>query len=90
LLLLLLLLLLLFLLLFCLFPFSIDTYVARLLKEKGGRITLIPLNRLAVKEPTYPRTETTLPLIDRLKFKPTFRKAFLHVRFYIYFFSSVG
>lgn len=39
----------------------------------------MPLNKLAVKESQYPLTETTVPLIERLKFKAMFRKAFLHV-----------
>lgn len=56
-----------------------SSYFVRLNKEKAGRVTFMPLNKLAVKEPSYPRTETTLPMIDRLKFKSMFRKAFLHV-----------
>lgn len=56
----------------------------RLNKEKAGRVTFMPLNKLAVKEPSYPRTETTLPIIDRLKFKSVFRKAFLHVSFLLF------
>eukprot|EP01127_Copromyxa_protea_P019957 TRINITY_DN6581_c0_g1_i2.p1 TRINITY_DN6581_c0_g1~~TRINITY_DN6581_c0_g1_i2.p1 ORF type:complete len:642 (-),score=188.91 TRINITY_DN6581_c0_g1_i2:1326-3023(-) len=68
-----------------LFNFVVDTdataskLLEMLNKEKAGRVTFMPLNKLAIKEPTYPRTETTLPIIDRLKFKSMFRKAFLHI-----------
>eukprot|EP01125_Pyxidicula_operculata_P020338 TRINITY_DN7501_c0_g1_i1.p1 TRINITY_DN7501_c0_g1~~TRINITY_DN7501_c0_g1_i1.p1 ORF type:complete len:658 (-),score=179.46 TRINITY_DN7501_c0_g1_i1:792-2645(-) len=48
-------------------------------KEKAGRVTFMPLNKLMVKEPTYPKTETTMPMIERLLFKPMYRKAMLHV-----------
>eukprot|EP01126_Amoeba_proteus_P045540 TRINITY_DN5103_c0_g1_i12.p1 TRINITY_DN5103_c0_g1~~TRINITY_DN5103_c0_g1_i12.p1 ORF type:complete len:879 (-),score=294.76 TRINITY_DN5103_c0_g1_i12:265-2832(-) len=68
-----------------LFNFVVDTdktagkLLEILQKEKAGRVTLMPLNKLEVKESNYPRTETTLPIIDRLNFKNMFRKAFLHI-----------
>jgi len=51
----------------------------RLNREKAGRVTFMPLNKLNVKDSKFPRTDSAVPLIERLKFKPSYRKAFLHV-----------
>lgn len=53
--------------------------INRLEKDKAGRVTFIPLNKLEASEPTYPRTQTSVPLIERLTFNSAYRKAFIQV-----------
>lgn len=48
-------------------------------KEKTGRMTFMPLNRLKPKIPVFPRTEDTQPLIDQLAFDSKYTKAFQQV-----------
>jgi structural maintenance of chromosome 3 (chondroitin sulfate proteoglycan 6) len=48
-------------------------------KERGGRVTFMPLNRLKPKQPTYPSNEDALPLISRLEYDQKFHPAMLQV-----------
>jgi structural maintenance of chromosome 3 (chondroitin sulfate proteoglycan 6) len=50
-----------------------------MMKEKTGRVTFMPLNRLKPKVPVFPQTEDTQPLIDQLAFDPKYTKAFQQV-----------
>jgi len=60
-----------------------DDITARLLEElnrqKAGRVTFMPLNKLKTKESDLPSNEDVIPMISRLKFRPQYRKAFLQV-----------
>lgn len=60
-----------------------DDTAARILeelnKENGGRVTFMPLNKLNFKTPAMPTTEDAQPMLDELKFKTTFKKAFQQV-----------
>ncbi|KAG0223701.1 Structural maintenance of chromosomes protein 3 [Actinomortierella wolfii] len=48
-------------------------------KEKAGRVTFMPLNRLHPKENTYPEASDAIPLIKKLKYDPKYSKAFEQV-----------
>jgi structural maintenance of chromosome 3 (chondroitin sulfate proteoglycan 6) len=48
-------------------------------KEKGGRVTFMPLNRLHPKPVDYPSTDDVIPMIDKLKFDPKHKKAFQQI-----------
>jgi structural maintenance of chromosome 3 (chondroitin sulfate proteoglycan 6) len=48
-------------------------------KEKVGRVTFMPLNRLAVKDVPLPDSPDVKPMISELKFKPVLQKAFQQV-----------
>lgn len=50
-----------------------------MLKEKTGRVTFMPLNRLKPKDVTYPNAPDAIPLIDKLRFDPQHSKAFRQV-----------
>ncbi|GJJ08490.1 hypothetical protein Clacol_002708 [Clathrus columnatus] len=50
-----------------------------MLKEKTGRVTFMPLNRLKPKPINYPQAPDAIPLIDKIRFDETHRKAFLQV-----------
>ena len=51
-----------------------------MLKEKTGRVTFMPLNRLKPKPPTsVPPAQDALPLIDKIRFDATHQKAFQQV-----------
>ncbi|KAF8989039.1 P-loop containing nucleoside triphosphate hydrolase protein [Cyathus striatus] len=50
-----------------------------MLKEKTGRVTFMPLNRLKPKNPPAPNAQDAEPLIDKLRFDPMFEKAFQQV-----------
>lgn len=50
-----------------------------MLKEKTGRVTFMPLNRLKPKPVTFPQAPDAIPLIDKLKFDELHRKAFQQV-----------
>jgi structural maintenance of chromosome 3 (chondroitin sulfate proteoglycan 6) len=50
-----------------------------MMKEKTGRVTFMPLNRLKPHVPNFPQTEETQPLIDQLAFDPRYTKAFQQV-----------
>lgn len=45
-------------------------------REKSGRVTFMPLNRIKVKDVAYPETKDALPAIKRLRFDPKLEKAF--------------
>src|SRR5688572_11717130 len=47
-----------------------------MLKEKSGRVTFMPLNRLKPKNPPLPDADDCEPLIDKLRFDPAYTKAF--------------
>ncbi|KAJ3337113.1 Structural maintenance of chromosomes protein 3, partial [Kappamyces sp. JEL0680] len=48
-------------------------------KERGGRVTFMPLNRLRPRESVYPDSEQAIPLMSRLEYDPMFRPAMLQV-----------
>ncbi|KAG9120915.1 Structural maintenance of chromosomes protein 3 [Ceratobasidium sp. 392] len=48
-------------------------------RERSGRVTFMPLNRLKPKLVPFPQAPDALPLMDRLQFDPLHRKAFEQV-----------
>ena len=48
-------------------------------KEKGGRVTFMPLNRLHPKDANMPKTNDVIPMISRLKFDSRFENALKQV-----------
>lgn len=50
-----------------------------MLKEKTGRVTFMPLNRLKPKNPPLPNTAEAFPLIDKITFDERYVKAFQQV-----------
>jgi structural maintenance of chromosome 3 (chondroitin sulfate proteoglycan 6) len=48
-------------------------------KEKAGRVTFMPLNRLRSKPSNMPRASDTIPMLDKLQFDPAYERAFQHV-----------
>lgn len=50
-----------------------------MIKEKTGRVTFMPLNRLHPKNPPSPNAQDAIPLIDKLRFDPMHLKAFQQV-----------
>ncbi|KAF8678916.1 chromosome segregation protein sudA [Rhizoctonia solani] len=48
-------------------------------REKSGRVTFMPLNRLKPKLVPFPQAPDAIPLIDRLQFDPLHRRAFEQV-----------
>ncbi|KAI5476815.1 chromosome segregation protein, SudA [Pseudohyphozyma bogoriensis] len=50
-----------------------------MLKERSGRITFIPLNRLKDQHVDYPQAKDAIALIKKLDYKPQFTKAFQQV-----------
>ncbi|KAL4070010.1 RecF/RecN/SMC [Scleroderma yunnanense] len=50
-----------------------------MLKEKTGRVTFMPLNRLKPKSPSLPPNQDALPLIDKIRFDGIHQKAFQQV-----------
>ncbi|KAF5351584.1 hypothetical protein D9758_007209 [Tetrapyrgos nigripes] len=50
-----------------------------MLKEKTGRVTFMPLNRLKPKNPPIPNAADAIPLIEKLKFDEAHSKAFQQV-----------
>lgn len=55
------------------------TVLEILQKEKAGRVTFMPLNRLRSKPLNMPRASDTIPMIDKLQFDPAYEGAFQHV-----------
>ncbi|GAA5927291.1 cohesin subunit SMC3 [Sporobolomyces koalae] len=51
----------------------------RMVQDKSGRVTFMPLNRLDVKEHEYPQTNEAIPMINKLKFNAEFLPAFKQV-----------
>jgi structural maintenance of chromosome 3 (chondroitin sulfate proteoglycan 6) len=50
-----------------------------MLKEKTGRVTFMPLNRLKPKNPPAPNSQDAEPLLDKLKYDRKYEKAFQQV-----------
>ncbi|KAG0254731.1 Structural maintenance of chromosomes protein 3, partial [Actinomortierella ambigua] len=50
-----------------------------LAKEKAGRVTFMPLNRLHPKASTYPDATDAIPLIQKLRYDAKYAKAFEQV-----------
>lgn len=50
-----------------------------MIKERTGRVTFMPLNRLHPKNPATPNAQDAIPLIDKLRFDPAYAKAFQQV-----------
>ena len=50
-----------------------------MLKEKTGRVTFMPLNRLKPRDVAYPNAPDAIPLIEKLQFDPRYEKAFKQV-----------
>ncbi|KAL1954558.1 hypothetical protein VTO42DRAFT_1069 [Malbranchea cinnamomea] len=48
-------------------------------KEKAGRVTFMPLNRLKQKPVNLPRASDTIPMIEKLQFDTRYERAFQHV-----------
>ena len=48
-------------------------------KEKSGRVTFIPLNRLKSVQVNYPKADDALPMISKLKYDRRFSMAFEQV-----------
>lgn len=55
------------------------TVLEMLQKEKAGRVTFMPLNRLRSKPMNMPRASDTVHMIDKLQFDPAYERAFQHV-----------
>jgi structural maintenance of chromosome 3 (chondroitin sulfate proteoglycan 6) len=49
-------------------------------KEKGGRVTFMPLNRLKSAQINYPKANDAIPMINKLKFDRAYVMAFEQVR----------
>jgi structural maintenance of chromosome 3 (chondroitin sulfate proteoglycan 6) len=50
-----------------------------MIKEKTGRVTFMPLNRLKPKNPPAPNAQDAIPLLDKLQYDPALQKAFQQV-----------
>ncbi|KAL8920606.1 MAG: hypothetical protein Q9172_004433 [Xanthocarpia lactea] len=48
-------------------------------KERAGRITFIPLNRVRPKQINVPRANDAIPIIEKIQFDPMYEKAFQQV-----------
>lgn len=48
-------------------------------KEKAGRVTFMPLNRLKGKPSNLPKASDTIPMLEKLQFDPQYETAFQHV-----------
>ncbi|KAJ5613322.1 Chromosome segregation protein SudA [Penicillium lagena] len=48
-------------------------------KEKAGRVTFMPLNRLQSRPLNMPRASDTIPMIEKMQFDPAYERAFQHV-----------
>lgn len=53
--------------------------VDTMIKERTGRVTFMPLNRLKPKVPPTPNAQDAIPLLEKLRFDPTYTKAFEQV-----------
>lgn len=51
------------------------TLMNELIREKAGRVTFIPLNRLQVKDQVYPDSNDCVPLIKKIGFNPEIEAA---------------
>jgi structural maintenance of chromosome 3 (chondroitin sulfate proteoglycan 6) len=50
-----------------------------MMKEKTGRVTFMPLNRLKPKSPVFPNAPDAIPLIEKMRFENVYTKAFHQV-----------
>ncbi|PIL33483.1 hypothetical protein GSI_04106 [Ganoderma sinense ZZ0214-1] len=50
-----------------------------MMREKNGRVTFMPLNRLKAKVPPAPNAQDAIPLMDKLRFDTKHSKAFQQV-----------
>jgi structural maintenance of chromosome 3 (chondroitin sulfate proteoglycan 6) len=50
-----------------------------MLREKTGRVTFMPLNRLKPKNPSIPTSDDAIPLLDQLEYDEAHEKAFQQV-----------
>ncbi|KAH9942278.1 structural maintenance of chromosome protein 3 [Epithele typhae] len=50
-----------------------------MMREKNGRVTFMPLNRLKPKIPNVPNAQDAIPLMEKLRFDPNHLKAFQQV-----------
>lgn len=50
-----------------------------MLKEKTGRVTFMPLNRLKPKSPTFPQSTDAIPLLSKITYDAKYEKAFQQV-----------
>ena len=48
-------------------------------KERAGRITFMPLNRIKPKPSNVPKANDAIPMIEKLQFDPIYEKAFQQV-----------
>jgi structural maintenance of chromosome 3 (chondroitin sulfate proteoglycan 6) len=48
-------------------------------REKAGRVTFMPLNRLRSRPLNMPRASDTIPMIEKLQYDPAYERAFQHV-----------
>lgn len=48
-------------------------------KEKAGRVTFMPLNRLKPRPANVPKASDTIPMIEKLQYDPQYEKAFQQV-----------
>ncbi|KAJ5809622.1 Chromosome segregation protein SudA [Penicillium pulvis] len=68
-----------------LFHYVVDTdetatkVLEALQKDKAGRVTFMPLNRLRSKPMNLPRASDTIPMIEKIQFDPAYERAFQHV-----------
>ena len=51
----------------------------RLNKDRLGRVTFMPLNRLRPKTGNIPKTNDSIPMMEKIQFDPTYEKAFQQV-----------
>jgi structural maintenance of chromosome 3 (chondroitin sulfate proteoglycan 6) len=50
-----------------------------MLRERTGRVTFMPLNRLKPKNPVPPNADDAIPLLEKLRYDPAHAKAFQQV-----------
>jgi len=50
-----------------------------MLRERSGRVTFMPLNRLKPKNPVPPNADDAIPLLEKLRYDPAHAKAFEQV-----------
>lgn len=48
-------------------------------KQKAGRITFMPLNRIRPKMGNVPKANDAIPMVEKLQFDPTYEKAFQQI-----------
>ncbi|GAA5970675.1 hypothetical protein JCM11641_007396 [Rhodosporidiobolus odoratus] len=51
----------------------------RMVHDKSGRVTFMPLNRLRVQDVEYPKTNEAIPMINKLKFDQAYTPAFKQI-----------